>query len=217
MPRLRQVSRHETDDELTLQMYDQLFGPDRDPVAEPGTATGHARRLVDRVRPRRPTCCATAVRGFALYRSPERLARPGAARARPDPGRLAARQPVRVLPALQVVPHRRHQRGEDRRHPELVVVDVFDERERAVLAYTDALVGGDGRVPDALFDELQDAPLRRGDPRADLHHGMYEMHAIMSRALRLEFDDRDDPIVEIAGDPSSLAADVGRMISREDA
>ena len=27
---------------------------------------------------------------------------------------------------------------------------------------------------------------------------MYSMHAVISRALRLEFDDRDDPIVEIA-------------------
>jgi hypothetical protein len=31
------------------------------------------------------------------------------------------------------------------------------------------------------------------------------MHAVMSRALRLEFDDRDDPIVEIPA-PSSFDA-----------
>ena len=33
MPRLRQVSRHDTTDPLVLQMYDFLFG-DRDPVAD---------------------------------------------------------------------------------------------------------------------------------------------------------------------------------------
>src|SRR5471030_2997271 len=38
MPRLRQVSRAEAD-ERVLPMYDRMFG-DRDPVAEPGTATG---------------------------------------------------------------------------------------------------------------------------------------------------------------------------------
>ena len=27
---------------------------------------------------------------------------------------------------------------------------------------------------------------------------LYDMHAVMSRALRTEYDDRDDPIVEIA-------------------
>jgi hypothetical protein len=38
MPRLRQVPRSEADP-IALSMYDLLFG-DRDPVAEPGTATG---------------------------------------------------------------------------------------------------------------------------------------------------------------------------------
>ena len=33
---------------------------------------------------------------------------------------------------------------------------------------------------------------------------LYGMHAVMSRALRLEYDDRDDPIVEIAA-PESFA------------
>ena len=46
---------------------------------------------------------------------------------------------------------------------------------------------------------------------------MYEMHALICRALRLEFDDRDDPIVEIPGDEASLAVDVGAAISRQDA
>ncbi len=39
MPRLREVPRAEVDDELTLMMYQQLFG-DRDPVAETGTSPG---------------------------------------------------------------------------------------------------------------------------------------------------------------------------------
>jgi len=34
---------------------------------------------------------------------------------------------------------------------------------------------------------------------------MYEMHAVMSRALRTEFDDRDDPVVEVPGPADSLA------------
>ena len=39
MPVLRQVSRSEVTDEIVTAYYDRLFG-DRDPVAEPGTATG---------------------------------------------------------------------------------------------------------------------------------------------------------------------------------
>ena len=86
-----------------------------------------------------------------------------------------------------------------------------------MLGYTDALVGANGRVPDALFDELRAHLSDEEILELTYITAMYEMHAIMSKALRVEFDDRDDPIVEIAGDASSLAADVGQMISREDA
>ena len=41
----------------------------------------------------------------------------------------------------------------------------------------------------------------------------YTMHAVMSVALRLEFDERDDPIVEIAAPEGYEAANLGRQIS----
>ena len=82
---------------------------------------------------------------------------------------------------------------------------LFDDRQRAVLAYTDALVGGDGRVPDVLFGELRSHLSDVEILELTYITCLYEMHAIMSRALRLEFDDRDDPIVEVPGDASSLA------------
>jgi hypothetical protein len=46
---------------------------------------------------------------------------------------------------------------------------------------------------------------------------MYTMHAVISRALRLEYDNRDDPIVEIAmpsGDKTG--ADIGAAIAFEE-
>ena len=36
---------------------------------------------------------------------------------------------------------------------------------------------------------------------------LYDMHAVMSRALRTEFDDRDDPIVEVAAPKDFSGAD----------
>ena len=42
---------------------------------------------------------------------------------------------------------------------------------------------------------------------------MYEMHAVISRALRLEWDDRDDPIVEVAAPADYHARDIGADIS----
>jgi hypothetical protein len=74
VPRLRQVTRAEASDDFVVSMYQQLFG-DRDPVAEPGTATGTPGdwwtvfALV-------PDVFHHAVRGFGLYRSPKRLLDP---------------------------------------------------------------------------------------------------------------------------------------------
>ena len=41
---------------------------------------------------------------------------------------------------------------------------------------------------------------------------MYTMHAVISRALCLEYDDRDDPIVEIAAPADYEAENLGRQI-----
>lgn len=216
MPRLRQVSRHETEDELTLQMYDQLFGPDRDPVAEPGTATGTPGDWWT-VFALSPDVLRHAVRGFALYRSPARLVEPAL--------RELGQTRAGWLRGSQFVfsQHCKSCRTVGISEEKIAAIpswsssEVFDERERVVLAYTDALVGGDGRVPDALFEQLKAHFSDEAILEFTYITCMYEMHAIISRALRLEFDDRDDPIVEIAGDPSSLAVDVGAMISRDDA
>ncbi|QRN79946.1 MAG: carboxymuconolactone decarboxylase family protein [Nocardiopsis sp. BM-2018] len=214
MPRLRQVPRAEVTDDLTLRMYDRLFGPDRDPVADPGTATGTPGdwwtvfALV-------PDVMRHAVAGFGLYRSPSRHLDPvlrelGQTRA----GWLRGSQFV-------FSQHCKSCRTLGMSDAKIAAIPVwstsaeFDEVERVVLAYTDALVAGDGRVPDALFEDLQ---RHLSDPEIlELTYitAMYEMHAIISRALRLEFDDRDDPVVEIAGPAESLAADVGAMISDE--
>src|SRR6202161_3767109 len=70
MGRLRQVSKAEATPEIQ-ELYQQFFG-DRDPVAEPGTATGTPGdywttfALV-------PDVLAHAIRGFQLYGSPARV------------------------------------------------------------------------------------------------------------------------------------------------
>jgi alkylhydroperoxidase family enzyme len=79
----------------------------------------------------------------------------------------------------------------------------FDDLERAVLGYVDDLVLGGGRTTDDRFDAL-----RRGLSDVQILEltfmvCTYEMSATMSRALRLEYDDRDDPVVEV---PTPLPA-----------
>ena len=42
---------------------------------------------------------------------------------------------------------------------------------------------------------------------------MYSMHAVITRALRLEYDDRDDPIVEVPAPADYKPANLGRQIA----
>ncbi len=195
MPRLRQVARADADERTVLPIYDFLFG-DRDPVAEPGTSTGTPGdwwtvfALVPDVFKH---CCD----GFALYRSTKRHLAPqlrelGQTRA----GWLVGSQFV-------FSQHCKSCRGvgiaEEKIEaiPHWGVATCFDEIERAVLAYTDALVDQRGRIPDGVFEALRSRLSDEEILELTYITGLYMMHAVMTKALRLEFDDRDDPIVEV--------------------
>ena len=77
-----------------------------------------------------------------------------------------------------------------------------------MLAYTDALVYDHGRVADEIFATLRAHLSDEEVLELTYMTSLYVMHAIMSRALRTEFDDRDDPIVEVPApegfDPASM-------------
>src|SRR6185436_11327598 len=90
----------------------------------------------------------------------------------------------------------------------------FSPVERAVLAYTDCLLYEDGRVPDALFAELKSHLSDEEILELTYITCLYEMHAVMTRALRLEYDDVDERIVEIAA-PAEASTDVMKMVDKE--
>ncbi|MFM1959763.1 MAG: hypothetical protein RL588_1280, partial [Pseudomonadota bacterium] len=71
MPVLRQVPRAEVGSDLIHRYYDLLFGPGRDPVAEPGTATGTPGDWWT-VFALAPDIFRHAVEGFGVYRHPDR-------------------------------------------------------------------------------------------------------------------------------------------------
>ena len=81
--------------------------------------------------------------------------------------------------------------------PAWSVAECFTPVERAVLAYTDALVYDGGRVADDVFAALQAELTDEEILELTYITALYDMHAVMSRALRTEFDDHDEPIVEI--------------------
>ncbi len=211
MPRLRQVPRSEASPEV-IEMYNMLFG-ERDPVAQPGTATGTPGdwwtvfALV-------PDVFRHAVAGFGLYRSPRRKLDPqlrelGQTRAGFARGSQfvfsqhckscravgLSEEKIQAVPAWQTS-------------------DAFTPAERAVLAYTDELVLQGGRVQDATFARLKEFLSDEEILEFTYITCTYELHATMCRALRLEYDDVAERIVEIAAPAGAGARDIMRDISR---
>ncbi len=211
MPRLRQVGKDEAEAPIVTVMYDYLF-EGRDPVTEPGTATGSPGdwwtvfALV-------PDVLEHAVQGFGLYQSPDRLLDPTLRElAQCRAGWAAGSQFVfsqhcKSLRALGVdeaiveaVPH-------------WPAAPCYSEAQRLVLAYTDCLVFDRGRVADGLFDALRRHLSDEEIVELTYIGSLYLQHAVMSRALRTEFDDRVEPVVEVVVEGSDHARDVGRDIA----
>ena len=204
MPRLREIPRAEVTSETVLRSYKLLFG-DRDPVSQPGTATG-TRGDWWTVFANSPDVFDHAVRGFALYRGERKLdpvlrelgqTRVGWARG----SQFVFSQHCKSLRRLGV--------SEEKiaAVPSWQTADCFSKEERAVLAYADCLALAGGRTPDGVFQALQ--AFLSDEQILELTYitCLYDMHAVMVRALRLEFDDRDDPIVEVAAPEDFKARD----------
>jgi len=208
MPRLKQAGRGQGS-EMADQIFQLLFG-DRDPLKEPGTATGTPGNwwTVFNIV---PDAFEHTTTGFQFYRSPERKLDPklrelGQTRAGYTVGsqfvfsqHCKASRDVGLTEAqIQAIPH-------------WSTATCFSASERAVLAYTDALVLERGRVPDGVFSALKEELSDEEILELTYITCTYMMHAIMSRALRLEYDDVDDRIVEIAA-PDGDDQDVMSMV-----
>ena len=201
MPRLRQVSRADADSSV-LPLYDALFG-DRDPVKEPGTATGTPGNWWT-VFALIPECFAHTVAGFHFYRSRDRklkgkLRELGQTRAGYARGsQFVFSQHCKSMRAvgfseeqIAAIPHWQS-------------TNLFSEIERAVLAYTDDLVLSGGRVADGTFDVLKAHLSDEEILELTYITCTYDMHATMCRALRLEYDDVPERLVEIAAPDEDL-------------
>ena len=164
-----------------------------------------------------PDCMNHAVEGFKFYRGRNRHISPalrelGQARAGFGRGsQFVFSQHCKALRAcgfseaqIEAIPH-------------WSATDLFNEIERAVLAYTDDLVLNGGRSSEAIFSILKAHLSDEAILELTYITCMYEMHATMSRALRLEFDDVDERVTEIAlpaGEKKDI--DFMRVIERED-
>jgi alkylhydroperoxidase family enzyme len=212
MPRLRQVHKHEAH-ETARTLYEMLFG-DRDPVESPGTATGTPGNWWT-VFAGVPDCFDHTVQGFAFYRSSNRKLSPQLR----ELGQLRAgyARGSRFVFSQHCKASRDVGLSEEKIEAIRAwsVASCYSPVERAVLAYTDCLVLEGGRVPDAVFEamraELSDTEILE----FTYITCTYDMHATMCRALRLEYDDVDDPITEVAA-PEGASTDVMAAVDAAD-
>jgi alkylhydroperoxidase family enzyme len=173
-------------------MYDRIFGKDRDPVADPGTATGTPGNWWT-IWARTPQFLdffskysyqdaplAPELRGLVLGRT-------GYVRE----SRFVYSQHCKGARMLGVPEEK------IAGIPAWQIKDCYTPRERAVLALVDGIAGADGRVHDDVF-----ATLRLHFNAEEIlvlvyFINLYILHATTCRALSLEYDDIEERIVEV--------------------
>ncbi|MEC7368272.1 MAG: carboxymuconolactone decarboxylase family protein [Pseudomonadota bacterium] len=198
MPRLKQVSLKNATDNVK-KYYAALFNG-KDPVAEPGTATGTPGNWWT-VFALVPYIFDHATGHFGMFgmfadKSVSQLdgkvrelgiMRAGYAQASQfvfSQHCKAARRFGVPDEQIQAIPHWQ-------------VSEVFNAKERAILAWADALIYDGGRASDQLFDALH-SHLSDEDILELTYHIMgYNLHAVCCKALRLEFDDVPERIREV--------------------
>jgi alkylhydroperoxidase family enzyme len=191
MPRVRQLPTAEAPPEI-LQSYKAIFGEGRDPVTEPGTSTG------------------TPGNWWTVWATVPGILKAFSAYSMADSPLNAALREIAILRVGYVrgsqfvfSQHCKAARGagvsEDKiaSVPYWTITDVFTPAERAVLAFTDGMIGEGGRVHDRVF-----AALRQHLPDDQIlmltyFVNMYALHATSTKALRLEYDDVPERVVEI--------------------
>jgi alkylhydroperoxidase family enzyme len=198
MPRLRQVPRAEASPEV-LKYYDRLFG-ERDPVAEPGTATGTPGNWWT-VFALRPYIFSHATAHFGMFGmfADKSISEMDPAIREIAITRAGFASGSRFVFSQHCKAARRNGVPEEKIEaiPHWTVSDVFSPLERAVLAFTDCVIYDRGRVPDQVFETLH-ALMSDGDILELAYHVCgYNTHALMCKALRLEFDDVKERITEV--------------------
>jgi alkylhydroperoxidase family enzyme len=194
MPRLAEARRSEIVSDEIQSALQNMFG-DRDPEVEPGANNGTPGNWWTVFATEPGIFHLTELRHQWQY-SPERsvdpvhreiaIARTGWARGSQfvfsQHSKIMRRQGI-PEEKIQAIPH-------------WATSSAFTEDELLVLGYTDDLVLNSGRVSDQRFAELRKHLSDVAILELTFMVCTYEMSAKMCLALKLEFDDRPDPVVE---------------------
>lgn len=191
MPRLSEVPRAKARKDIQ-EKFDGVFGKDVDPTVTPGSATGTPgnwwtvwAHVPDALNGFSGYSMATAsldakLREIALVRT----------------GFLIGSQFV----FSQHCKGARRNGVEEKKISEIPcwwTSDAFTAQERAVLAYVDCMVLQQGRVHDKYFADLKKHLSEADILNLTYFTGTYIVHATGAKALRLEYDDVPERIVEI--------------------
>jgi alkylhydroperoxidase family enzyme len=213
MPRVGQVARDDAAPSVRRH-YQRLFG-ERDPVAEPGTATGTTGDWWT-VYANVPDQLDAMVELMRTFRAPERVV---TARQREL---TLVRTGFLVGSKFVYSQHVKAARNAGITDTEITLLrggwassDVLPPEDRALLAYVDELVRGSGRVSDETFEAIRAVLGDVGVIELTIIAGSYAMQAAMARALRLEYDDVAEHVVEVpAPSAGAAAADIMSDITR---
>lgn len=190
-PRIAPLARKDAPHDIAA-LYDEWFGEGRDPVADPGTGTGtpgdwwttwaQAPEILH------------AMRAYLYKNSPldpklreVALIRTGYARA----SQFVFSQHCKGARRIGL------EEEKIRAIPFWTISNAFTPAERAILAYVDGLVLEGGRVHNEVFAALRQALTEKEVLILTYLVNLYNMHGISSRALRLEYDDVPERVVEI--------------------
>lgn len=195
MPRIAPLPRADAPSEI-IKRYDEVFGEGRDPVAQPGTPTGTPGdwwTTWGRVPGILSAFSAYSYRNAPLDPALRELAiiRTGYARQ----SQFVFSQHCKVgrrngLPDEKIAAI-----------PYWTVAEAFSPLERAVLAYVDGQILEGGRVHDKVFEILKAHLSDEEILILTYLINAYALHATSTRALRLEYDNLPERIVEIPAPP----------------
>jgi len=182
-----------------LKYYDRLFG-ERDPVAQPGTATGTPGdwwtvfALV-------PPVFDHATSHFGMFGM---FADQSVSKLDPKLRELGILRAAYCAQSQFVYSQhckaaRRNGLAEEKIAgiPDWQVSAAYSEGERALLAYADGLVLDRGRTSDGVFAAVKAALSDEDILEFTYHVCGYVLHATMCRALKLEYDNVEERIREV--------------------
>jgi alkylhydroperoxidase family enzyme len=194
--RLKPVARADASPEVQ-RVYDEMFSPGRDPVAEPGTATGSPGDFWTVLAHVPQVLLQTRAFADEFVRSPDREL--------PRDLRevVIVRAAFNVQSKFEYSQHRKFLRAQG--YPEWkadeitnwMTSPVFSPQERALLTLADELSLAGGRSQDRTYQQLQRYFSDAAIVEAAYIAAQYVMYGLLCRSLRLEYDDIPERCAEV--------------------